>query len=503
VQLPRSSGILLHPTSLPGPYGIGGIGSEARRFVNWLAACGQRYWQILPLAPTGFGNSPYMSYSAFAGNPLLIDPEDLLALGLIDKDDLEPCEVQRAGWGQSVVDFEGAAAYKARLIETALGNVDRLDDEGKVDYEEFCAAEGWWLDDYALFMALKEVNGDLPWPQWAAGVALREPPAIAAHTRELQQRIQFYRLGQYLFACQWAALKRYANDRGVHILGDLPIYVSADSADVWAHPNLFRLDADGNPAVVAGVPPDYFSATGQLWGNPLYDWDAMARTDYRWWINRFRRALAGVDLVRIDHFRGFESFWEVPADEKTAINGRWVEGPGYKLFDAVERGLGGLPLVAEDLGIITPAVEALRDHYGLHGMRVLQFAFDGDARNTHLPHSCTRTSIVYTGTHDNDTTVGWFATAPDWVRRNARDYLNLHDSEPIHWALVRAALATVANVAIVPLQDLLGLGTEARMNTPSTAEGNWSWRCTDLGALDGEIRNRLSRLTGLYGRWPA
>lgn len=504
MQLSRSSGILLHPTSLPGPYGIGGIGSEARRFVDFLADCGQRFWQILPLVPTGFGNCPYMSYSAFAGNPLLIDPEALVQAGLLAEEDLAPHELIRtAGWGHGLLDFEEAAGYKTRLLTIACLHFERLSPESKTAYEAFCETESWWLEDYALFMALKEVNDDLPWQKWAAGVALREAPALAAHARELQDRIFFYRFSQYLFSEQWAALKRYANERGLRILGDLPIYVSADSADVWAQPHLFRLDEQGNPAFLAGVPPDYFSATGQLWGNPLYDWEQMERSGYRWWIDRFRRTLDTVDLVRVDHFRGFESYWEVPSGATTAIHGRWVAGPGAQLFDALESGLSDLPLVAEDLGIVTPAVEALRDQYGLHGMKVLQFAFGSDASNPHLPHNQTRKSIVYTGTHDNDTTVGWFAATSEWERQYTRTYLNPRDEEPIHWTLIRSAMASVAEVAVVPLQDLLGLGTEARMNTPSTAVGNWRWRCSDLGALDGDIRDRFSHLTGLYGRWSA
>jgi 4-alpha-glucanotransferase len=503
VQFTRSSGILLHPTSLPGPYGIGSVGTEAKRFVDFLAECGQSYWQILPLVPTGYGNCPYMSYSAFAGNPLLIDPEGLVGLGLIYREDLEAKELTTtAGWGHSQVNFDEANAFKVRLLTTACENFGRLDPEMQKLYKRFCEQEGWWLEDYALFMSLKEINDDLPWSGWDEGIALREAPALEKQSRQLQARIFYYQFSQFLFAQQWSALKRYANEKNIQIIGDLPIYVAADSADVWANPHLFRLDENGDPTFVAGVPPDYFSETGQLWGNPLYDWDAMARSGYQWWINRFKRTLDTVDIVRIDHFRGFESYWEVEAIETTAINGKWVDGPGTDLFDAVQIGLGGLPLIAEDLGIITPAVEALRDHYGFYGMKVLQFAFDNDPNNAHLPHNHTRSTLVYTGTHDNDTTSGWFSELDHNAQNHTRDYLNLRDNEPIHWGMIRLAMASPANVAIVPLQDVLGLGTDSRMNTPSTAVGNWGWRCPDLDTLDEELRKRLSHLTGLYGRWP-
>lgn len=505
MQLPRSSGVLLHPTSLPGPYGIGGVGSQARRFVDFLAASGQRFWQILPLVPTGYGNSPYMSYSAFAGNMLLIDPELLVEEGLLKAADLEPHELTHtAGWGHPRVDFEEAKAYKTRLLLTACRAFEHHGTAGRADFSSFCEAEGWWLEDYALFMALKEVNDDLPWPEWDKGLALREPPALAKHYRELGDRIYFHRFTQYLFARQWSGLKRYANAAGVRILGDLPIYVAADSADVWANPDLFRLDDDGNPAFVSGVPPDYFSATGQLWGNPLYDWEAIARTGYDWWIRRLKRTLDTVDLVRIDHFRGFESFWEIQAGKTTAMDGRWVQGPGTELFDAIEKGLGGLPIVAEDLGVITPEVEQLRDHYGLYGMKVLQFGFDGDPNNPHLPHNYRQQLIAYTGTHDNDTTLGWYGDGDQipWVRDLVRRYLSCGEEHEVHWAFIQSVLSSVSNIAILPVQDLLGLGSEARMNTPGTAKGNWQWRCADLDLLF-QCKDRLATLSGMYGRWPS
>ncbi|UFP93028.1 4-alpha-glucanotransferase [Gloeobacter morelensis] len=501
--LPRASGILLHPTSLPGPYGIGSLGSEAREFIDLMAITGQRFWQILPLAPTGYGNCPYMSCSAFAGNPLLVDPEDLVAQGLIDKDDLAPDELKTtAGWHHPKINFEEAIAYKTRLLETACENFAAKSDNDKKLFWAYCEREGWWLDDYALFMALKEANDALAWQEWDKGLALREGAILKQQSRELRDRVFYHQFSQYLFSRQWSALKQYANGRGVSILGDLPIYVAADSADVWAHPHLFQLDESGNPTVVAGVPPDYFSATGQLWGNPIYDWEAMERSGYAWWINRIKRMLDMVDLVRIDHFRGFESYWEVEAGQTTAIDGRWVKGPGPQLFDAIEKALGSLPVVAEDLGVLTDEVETLRDRYGLFGMKVLQFAFDGMANNIHLPHNHVRSAIVYTGTHDNDTTVGWYNHSPRWVHEATERYLYLNTGWEIHWALVRCALASVCNLSIVPMQDLLGLGSEGRMNIPGVAEGNWDWRVGTFEAVEPWMRERLADLTALYGRWP-
>ncbi|AGY57931.1 4-alpha-glucanotransferase [Gloeobacter kilaueensis] len=504
MQLPRSSGILLHPTSLPGPFGIGSIGSEARRFIDLLAAAGQRFWQILPLTPTGFGNSPYMSISAFAGNPLLVDPEALVERRLLSPDDLAPDELKTtAGWHHPQVNFEEAVAYKTRLLETACENFLADNEADKKLFDAFCEQQGWWLDDYALFAALKEANDDLPWQRWDTELARREEPVLDEHSKELQERVFYYKFAQYLFEEQWSALKRYANAKGVSILGDLPIYVSADSADVWAHPHLFQLGEDGHPTVVAGVPPDYFSATGQLWGNPIYDWQAMEKDGYIWWARRLRRMLDMVDLVRIDHFRGFAAYWEVPATQTTAIGGQWVKGPGNRLFDAIEARLGSLPVVAEDLGVQAPEVDALRDHYGLSGMKVLQFAFDGVANNLHLPHNHVRNALIYTGTHDNNTTVGWYNSSPEWVHRATERYLNLNTGWEIHWALIRAALASVGHVAIIPLQDILGLDELARMNTPGTAEKNWAWRCLSLEAIEPWMRERLADLTALYGRWPA
>jgi 4-alpha-glucanotransferase len=503
----RKSGILLHPTSLPGRFGIGDLGKEAHGFVDFLAGAGQRLWQVLPLGPTGFGDSPYQSFSAFAGNPLLISLERLVEDGLLERDELKP-----PAFAADAVDYGAVIAFKLPLLERAFHRFkERASPSARRPFSAFCRREGGWLDDYALFAALKEAHGGAAWHEWEEEIALRRPEALARARERMAAPIEARRFVQYQFFRQWAALKRHAARAGVEIMGDVPIFVALDSADVWAHPELFQLDENGKPTVVAGVPPDYFSETGQLWGNPLYRWDAMAKTGYRWWIDRLRATLAVVDVVRLDHFRGFEAYWEVPAGEETAVNGRWVKGPGDGLFEALRTALGRLPIVAENLGVITPEVEALRERFGLPGMAVLQFAFGGgDPDSDFLPHNYTRDRVVYTGTHDNDTTIGWWTSgAGDTTRTDedaerertfAKKYLAT-DGWEIHWALIRAALASVADLAIVPLQDVLGQGSEARMNLPARAEGNWRWRFT-AGALTPQIGDRLRDLTGIYGRAP-
>jgi 4-alpha-glucanotransferase len=500
----RKSGILLHPTSLPGPFGIGDLGPVAHGFVDFLAACGQRLWQVLPLGPTGFGDSPYQSFSAFAGNPLLISPERLVEDGLLEKGELKP-----PAFAAEAVDYGAVIDFKRPLLERAHRRFkEHAPPAARRAFAAFCRREAGWLDDYALFVALKEAHGGKAWNEWEEDLALRRPEALARWRRRAAETIEVRQFGQYHFFRQWAALKRRAARAGVEVMGDVPIFVAQDSADVWAHPELFQLDERGRPTAVAGVPPDYFSETGQLWGNPLYRWDAMARTGYRWWIDRLRATLAVVDLVRLDHFRGFEAYWEVPAGEETAVNGRWVQGPGDALFVALKAALGRLPIVAENLGVITPEVEALRERFGLPGMVVLQFAFGGDGDSDFLPHNYTRDRVVYTGTHDNDTTVGWWtAGAGDTTRTDdqavrerefAKRYLATEGRE-IHWDFIRAALASVADLAIVPLQDLLGQGSAARMNLPARPSGNWQWRFV-AGALTPEIRDRLRELTTTYGR---
>ena len=496
---PRRSGILLHPTSLPGPHGSGDFGPAAYHFVDWLVTAGQRAWQVLPLTPIGPGNSPYASVSAFAGSPLLVALEPLIDKGWIDAAD--------AATGSRLpvdhVAFEHAVPWRmARLREAASGYAQRASHEDRSAYAAFCAAEAGWLDDYALFMALDghyQQQGIWNWTAWETGCARRDPAALAAARRQWREEIDFWCFVQWCFATQWRALKRYANERDVQLIGDLPIFVAHHSADCWARPDLFLLDAQGEPRVVAGVPPDYFSATGQRWGNPLYDWPAMQREGFAWWVARMRHELARADVVRIDHFRGFAAYWEIPASCATAIEGRWVPAPGAALFEALKAALGELPVIAEDLGVITPDVEALRDGCGFPGMKILQFAFGGDATHAFLPHNYPAHCAAYSGTHDNDTARGWYGAAPDHERHFATAYLDT-DGTDIHWAMVRAICGSVAELAVYPMQDVLGLGTEHRMNTPGQL-ACWSWRFgwEQVGA---EPAQRLARLAAAFGRAP-
>lgn len=497
MRLPRSSGILLHPTSLPGPDGVGDLGPGARRFVDWLAEARQSVWQVLPLGPTGYGDSPYQCFSAFAGNPVLVSADDLVTDGLLEPGDL----ASRPHFPADRVDFGAAIAWKRRLLERAVarfrgGATPHLSEP----FAAFCREEAWWLDDYALFTALKEAEGGAPWYAWPAGLAQRDPSALTAARADLAEPIRAVQLAQFLFARQLAALRSYAAARGIRLLGDMPIFVAHDGADVWARRSLFLLDGAGRPTVVAGVPPDYFSATGQLWGNPLYDWHVMVGEGYRWWVDRFRRTLAMVDIVRIDHVIGFTRFWEVPAGETTALHGRWRYGPGGAVLQAVYDALGRVPIVAEDLGIVTPEVDALLARFRLPGMRVLHFAFGGDPRERALPHNFRRNCVVYTGTHDNDTTVGWFASLGDGERSAVQRYLG-RSGEDIAWDLIRLALSSIADTAVIPMQDVLSLGSGARMNRPGSTEGNWTWRLAPA-QLDGDRARRLAELVVLYGRAP-
>ena len=507
---PRRSGILLHPTSLPGRFGIGELGPEAHRFADFLAAAGQRLWQVLPLGPTGYGDSPYQCFSAFAGNPLLVSLDALVEDGWLTEADL----ADAPGFPQDRVDYDALAAFKLPLLDRAFRRFEaEATSADRAGFESFRAANASWLDDYALFMAVKQAHGGVEWRKWDEAIARRRPEALARWREEQKDAIRAREFGQHLFFSQWQRLKARCREQDIAIMGDIPIFVAGDSADVWSHPDLFQLEEDGSPSFVAGVPPDYFAATGQLWGNPLYRWDEMERAGYAWWIDRFRAALRLVDLVRLDHFRGFEAYWEIPAQEETAINGRWVKGPGAALFEALREALGDLPIVAENLGVITPEVEALRERFGFPGMAILQFAFGRDPEAAQFqPHNYPRNRVVYTGTHDNDTTVGWWTSsgAGDSTRTDdevkeeharALAYLDAEDRE-IHWAFIRAALASVADTAIVPLQDVLGLGSEARMNMPGSASGNWRWRFTD-GSLTDEIRERLRTMADLYGRTAA
>ena len=509
MNFPRSSGILLHPTSLPGPFGIGDLGPAAYAFADYLVTSGQSLWQMLPLGPTGYGDSPYACYSAFAGNTLLISPEQLVAEGLLFTSDF-PKEVSTPA---EPVNFERVHQIKDQLLRKAYQNYKQPSDQGdhslRDAFEQFILHSARWLDDYALFRVLKDVHGGVAWNEWEPALRSREPPALEQARHELHEEVEAQKFYQFLFSRQWFALKAYCNEKGIKLVGDIPIFVAHDSADVWTNPDQFKLNEDGSPVVVAGVPPDYFSATGQLWGNPLYNWDQMRADGFKWWIERVHATLQIVDIVRIDHFRGFAACWEIPGGDKTAERGRWVEAPGRELFAAIREALGELPIIAEDLGVITPDVEALRDDCGFPGMRILQFAFSSDSKNHDLPHNYHRNVVVYTGTHDNDTTTGWFSSVAgegstrtveqvERERKFCMQYLNT-DGKEIHWDFIRAVMASVANTAVVPLQDLLGLGNEARMNLPNSTEGNWAWRF-EPDALTDELAQRLRGLTELYGR---
>ena len=503
----RASGILLHPTSLPGPFGIGDLGDAAFHFADFLAACGQRLWQVLPLGPTGYGDSPYQCFSAFAGNTLLISPQKLIVDGLLEKEDL----AGTPSFNEEHVEYGRVIKFKNELLAKAFIRFKRTTDTGlRSEFETFAQTTASWLDDYALYRALKDTQGGAAWNKWETSFAHREPEALAAARKKLWSQIEAQKFAQFLFFKQWSALKDYCHSLAIKIIGDIPIFVAHDSADVWTNPDQFKLEKTGAPRVVAGVPPDYFSATGQLWGNPLYDWEQMRADDgFKWWIERLRASLELYDILRIDHFRGFAASWEIPGGDKTAERGRWVDAPGRELFTAIVNALGSLPIIAEDLGVITPDVEALRDGFGFPGMRILQFAFGGDPRNLDLPHNYHRNMVVYTGTHDNDTTVGWFKSVAGagstrdaaQIKREREfclEYLN-SDGAEIHWDFIRAVLASVANTAIVPLQDVLGLGTEARINLPASTQGNWSWRYR-ADDLTDEARSRLRQMTEVYGR---
>ena len=496
----RASGILLHPTSLPSRFGIGDLGDKAYRFVDFLANSDQQIWQILPIGPTGYGNSPYLSYSALAGNPLLISPEILQGQGLLTEDEIN----QLPDFPVDSVDFNWVISTKMPLLRRASdrfkSRLSGTDDE----FERFCNSQNDWLNDYALFMSLKQAYDNKGWNQWDDDIASRQPHAMAKWAVELADEIFFHEFVQYQFFCQWKNLKQYANKKGIKIFGDIPIYVAHDSVDVWAHKNIFCLDEKtGEAELMAGVPPDYFSSTGQLWGNPVYDWEELKRTDFKWWIRRLEGILEYVDIIRIDHFRGLQAYWAVPKGETNAMKGKWLDAPGDEFFQLLEKQLGKLPIVAEDLGVITPEVEALRDKFNFPGMKILQFAFDDDRANGFLPYNYTnRNCLVYTGTHDNDTTVGWFEQRSPEAKARVVDYMGCLCDDGIHWAFIRLALGSVGNTAILPFQDVLGLGTNAKMNTPSQATGNWSWRCR-AEAFNDELSGRLKYLTYLYGRTPS
>ena len=493
----RSSGILFHPTSLPGKYGIGTLGKEAYAFIDFLKKSNQKLWQIFPLGPTGYGDSPYQSFSSFAGNPYLIDFDLLIEAHLLSEEDLKDIFF---GDSEEYIDYGAIYNQKYPLLRKAYENFKSSDNnEMKGSLENFKRENSSWLNDYSLYISLKNHFNGLPWNEWAQDIKNREDGAMHHYRNELADDIEYHNFIQFLFFKQWGDVKRYANENGIKIIGDIPIFVAADSSDAWANPEIFLFDKERKPVKVAGVPPDYFSATGQLWGNPLYNWEKLKDTNYSWWVERVRANLSTCDIIRIDHFRGFEAYWAVPYGDDTAINGQWEPGPGIDLFNAIKSQLGELPIIAEDLGLMTQGVIDLREATGFPGMKILGFAFDSGEENDYLPHTYTKNCVVYTGTHDNDTLVGWFQKAKEEDRQFARDYLNSKADEEIHWDAIRGAWSSVACMAISPVQDFLGLGSEARINTPGVASGNWQWRLKQ-GVLNNELAERIAKLTKIYSR---
>lgn len=489
----RASGILLPISAIPSAYGIGTFSKEAYEFVDFLEQAGQTYWQILPLGPTGYGDSPYQSFSTFAGNPYYIDLEELIRQGILTGEQCKACD-----WGgnEEYVDYEKVYRSRFRVLKMAFqaSNIEKSS-----DFQKFVKENDHWLSDYALYMAVKDSFGGVSWSEWDEDIRLRKPEAILDYQKKLAKEILFYKYQQYLFASQWTRLKKYANDKGIQIIGDIPIYVAFDSADTWANPELFQLDESGLPTGVAGCPPDSFSATGQLWGNPLYRWDYHKKTGFAWWTQRIAHCYKLYDVVRIDHFRGFDEYYNIPYGDPTAEFGAWEKGPGYELFKVLKEKLGNMQVIAEDLGFLTPSVIKLVKRTGYPGMKVLQFAFDADGDSDYLPHNYTENSVVYTGTHDNDTTVGWFRSMSRKDRNFAKRYLNFKGNKNVEWEFIRAALSSVANTAIIPMQDYLGLGKEARINIPSTLGENWKWRM-QKGQTSGELAQKIYDLSKLYAR---
>lgn len=495
MPFPRAAGILLHPTSLPSHGGVGDFGPAAYRFVDSLASARQSLWQVLPLGPVGYGNSPYSSISAFAGNPLLVSLERLADHGWID-----PAKFSHLPHESNHVEYDQVFATKMPvLFEAGRGFIRSATAAARQRFECFCKENRQWLDDFVLFDSLRSRHKLASWNQWAPELARREPQAIDQARNELAEDLEIRRALQFAFYEQWSALRRYASERRIRLVGDLAIFVNYDSADVWAHSELFRLNDKLEPEVVSGVPPDFFSATGQRWGNPLYRWDVMQQRGYTWWIERLRWATRNCDYIRLDHFRGFDQFWEIPAGDSTAIHGRWVDGPRDALFHKLDEELGGLPFFAEDLGYITPEVNALRDRLKIPGMAVMQFGFNDGGAHIYLPHRAAG-KVIYTGTHDNDTTLGWYTSSDARIRRNAETYLG-QCPDGIHWAFIRGALSSVAELALIPLQDVLGLGSEARMNTPSREDGNWKWRFAST-QFTHELCAKLARLIEVTDRLP-
>lgn len=493
----RYSGILAHPTSFPSYYGVGDLGQTAYDFVDYLVSAGQTLWQVLPLGPTGFGDSPYQAFSAFAGQPILISPDKLKEQGLLEQEDLDGYP----NLPTKYVDYGAVIWEKNKLFAKAYERFQELVKTNPIKerYAKFCEEQAFWLDGYVLFMALKDANGGKLWLEWEDSERNPSPSEMEELAKKHKERADYYRMLQFLFFDEWYSLKEYANEHDIKIIGDIPIFVSLDSADVWANKEMFQLDEDGYPVVVAGVPPDYFSETGQLWGNPLYDWEAHDKDGYQWWIARMKSQLELVDYIRIDHFRGFDSYWAVPFGSENAVKGEWMEGPKEKLFLAIQKALGDeLPIWAEDLGVITEEVEKLRDDFHFPGMKILQFAFEDVNDNDMMPHHHTTNCICYTGTHDNDTTLGWYKSVAKESQKKVRNYMNT-GAATVSWAFIRTALGSVAKFVVIPLQDVMSLGSEARMNTPGKAAGNWGWRF-EAKALDSYWAEHLKNLTKMFRR---
>ncbi|RKY93486.1 MAG: 4-alpha-glucanotransferase [Ignavibacteriae bacterium] len=496
----RSAGILLHPTSLPGKYGIGDLGNNAYRFVDFLVDAGQTLWQVFPLGPTGYGDSPYQCFSAFAGNPLLISPDKLIEDGFLSEGEI----INPSPSDPTKVDYGKVIEYKKKILRIAFNNFKNNSNVLDKDFDNFCKEHKEWLDDFSLFIACKDAHNGAAWSEWDKGLVQRDENSLKEWSKKLSDDIRFNKFVQFIFLKQWKALKNYSNQKGIKIIGDMPIFIAFDSSDLWANKELFTVDEEGKLTFVAGVPPDYFSETGQLWGNPLYKWDEMQKDDFAWWRKRFSSLLELVDIIRIDHFRGFEAYWKIPGDAETAIDGKWIKAPGKELFRSVKKYLGDIPILAEDLGVITKEVEELRDEFNFPGMKVLQFAFGEGMERKFLPHNFILNCVVYTGTHDNDTTKAYFEkekkNKENDIFEHAQKYLNF-SGEDILSELIRTAYASIANIVVIPMQDILNLGGEARMNFPNTAGGNWSWRFTHE-QLSAEIIQKYKELAVLYERPP-
>lgn len=492
----RQSGILLPISSIPSKYGIGSFSKEAYEFVDFLVEAGQKLWQILPLGPTGYGDSPYQSFSTFAGNPYFIDLDEFIELGYITRED---CDRLNFGTNPEYVDYGQLYNNRYLVLEKAYDSALAEGLEEDEEYQAFLKENKYWLTDYALYRTVKRAFDNACWTEWDEDIRLRRPAAIKRYSKEYAYEIGFYYFLQYFFTKQWKALKAYANEKGIEIVGDIPIYVAFDSADSWANPELFQLDEENLPIGVAGCPPDAFSETGQLWGNPLYNWEYHKETKYAWWLKRIAHCYELYDVVRIDHFRGFDEYWFVPYGDETAQNGHWEPGPGIELFMAMKRKFGKLQVIAEDLGFLTPSVLQLLEDTGFPGMKVLQFAFGGDAKNLYLPHNHKQNCVVYTGTHDNETTVGWYHNLNDWTRGHVNKYFGLADGKDINWKFIQVALSSVADTVVIPMQDYLGLGNEARINTPSSLGKNWEWRMKK-DACTQELAAKMKELAIIYGR---